>query len=113
MGKTSFCIAAILIFLLYVSIIISPGPISQSHSRTEPSYDKVVETKVFYHQQKRIAILETMVLAGSKLPDCSHACGSCSPCRLVMVTSCASIKEAEPCPLAYKCMCHDKSYPVP
>ncbi|RYR68851.1 hypothetical protein Ahy_A03g015330 [Arachis hypogaea] len=54
-----------------------------------------------------------MVLAGSKLPDCSHACGSCSPCRLVMVTSCASIKEAEPCPLAYKCMCHDKSYPVP
>ncbi|KAL1325157.1 hypothetical protein AAHE18_13G141400 [Arachis hypogaea] len=91
MGKASFCIAAILIFLLYVSIMISPSPISQSHS----------------------PIPETMVLAGSKLPDCSHACGSCSPCRLVMVTSCARIKEAEPCPLAYKCMCHDKSYPVP
>ncbi|KAL4327991.1 hypothetical protein S245_043522 [Arachis hypogaea] len=113
MGKASFCIAAILIFLLYVSIMISPSPISQSHSRAEFSYGKMVKTKVFDHQKERIAIPETMVLAGSKLPDCSHACGSCSPCRLVMVTSCARIKEAEPCPLAYKCMCHDKSYPVP
>ncbi|KAH7576896.1 hypothetical protein JRO89_XS01G0172200 [Xanthoceras sorbifolium] len=28
---------------------------------------------------------ETLQIAGSSLPDCSHACGSCSPCRLVMV----------------------------
>ncbi|XP_071692258.1 protein EPIDERMAL PATTERNING FACTOR 1-like [Rutidosis leptorrhynchoides] len=51
---------------------------------------------------------------GSRLPDCSHACGSCSPCRLVMVSFvCASIEEAETCPMAYKCMCKNKSYPVP
>ncbi|KAG6604806.1 ELMO domain-containing protein A, partial [Cucurbita argyrosperma subsp. sororia] len=28
---------------------------------------------------------ETVEVAGSRLPDCSHACGSCAPCRLVMV----------------------------
>ncbi|KDO48863.1 hypothetical protein CISIN_1g042877mg, partial [Citrus sinensis] len=57
---------------------------------------------------------ETLQIAGSSLPDCSHACGSCSPCRLVMVSFvCASLEEAETCPMAYKCMCNNKSYPVP
>lgn len=55
---------------------------------------------------------ETVQVAGSSLPECSHACGSCSPCRLVMVSFiCAA--EAETCPMAYKCMCNSKSYPVP
>lgn len=57
---------------------------------------------------------KTKAIAGSTLPDCSHACGSCSPCRLVMVSFvCASIEEAESCPVAYRCMCKNKSYPVP
>ncbi|KAG1347123.1 protein EPIDERMAL PATTERNING FACTOR 1 [Cocos nucifera] len=57
---------------------------------------------------------ETVQVAGSSLPDCSHACGSCSPCRLVMVSFvCASLQEAETCPMAYKCMCKSRSYPVP
>ncbi|XP_008799256.1 protein EPIDERMAL PATTERNING FACTOR 1 [Phoenix dactylifera] len=57
---------------------------------------------------------DTVQVAGSSLPDCSHACGSCSPCRLVMVSFvCASLQEAETCPMAYKCMCNRKSYPVP
>ncbi|CAK9314783.1 unnamed protein product [Citrullus colocynthis] len=57
---------------------------------------------------------ETVEIAGSRLPDCSHACGSCSPCRLVMVRFfCASVEDSEACPLAYKCMCSHKSFPVP
>ncbi|XP_076934996.1 protein EPIDERMAL PATTERNING FACTOR 1 [Bidens hawaiensis] len=57
---------------------------------------------------------DTVQVPGSRLPDCTHACGSCSPCRLVMVSFvCASINEAETCPMAYKCMCKNKSYPVP
>ncbi|GAB2234663.1 hypothetical protein Droror1_Dr00003923 [Drosera rotundifolia] len=57
---------------------------------------------------------DTLQVAGSSLPDCSHACGSCRPCRLVMVSFvCASLAEAETCPMAYKCMCRNKSYPVP
>ncbi|XP_042426684.1 protein EPIDERMAL PATTERNING FACTOR 1-like [Zingiber officinale] len=58
--------------------------------------------------------LETLQVAGSSLPDCSHACGSCTPCNLVMVSFvCATLQEAETCPMAYKCMCKSKSYPVP
>ncbi|XP_057796491.1 protein EPIDERMAL PATTERNING FACTOR 1-like [Salvia miltiorrhiza] len=57
---------------------------------------------------------DTLLVAGSSLPDCTHACGSCTPCRLVTVSFvCSSIEEAETCPMAYKCMCHNKSYPVP
>lgn len=57
---------------------------------------------------------DTVEVAGSRLPDCSHACGSCSPCRLVMVSFvCALREESETCPMAYKCMCRNKSYPVP
>ncbi|KAL8130024.1 hypothetical protein V2J09_019179 [Rumex salicifolius] len=57
---------------------------------------------------------DTLQVAGSSLPDCSHACGSCSPCRLVMVSFvCATLEEAETCPMAYKCMCRNKSFPVP
>ena len=57
---------------------------------------------------------DTVEVAGSSLPDCSHACGSCSPCRLVMVSFvCASLAEAETCPVSYKCMCNSKSFPVP
>lgn len=57
---------------------------------------------------------ETVEVAGSSLPDCSHACGSCSPCRLVMISFvCATLHEAETCPMAYRCMCNNKSYPVP
>ncbi|XP_074569482.1 protein EPIDERMAL PATTERNING FACTOR 1 [Curcuma longa] len=58
--------------------------------------------------------LETLQVARSSLPDCSHACGSCTPCNLVMVSFvCATLQEAETCPMAYKCMCKSKSYPVP
>ncbi|KAL3821504.1 hypothetical protein ACJIZ3_007409 [Penstemon smallii] len=57
---------------------------------------------------------DPMQIAGSSLPDCTHACGSCTPCRLVIVSFvCSSLEEAETCPIAYKCMCHNKSYPVP
>ncbi|KAG7034925.1 Protein EPIDERMAL PATTERNING FACTOR 1, partial [Cucurbita argyrosperma subsp. argyrosperma] len=57
---------------------------------------------------------ETVEVAGSRLPDCSHACGSCAPCRLVMVRYfCSSVEDSETCPLAYKCMCSHKSFPVP
>ncbi|KNA16855.1 hypothetical protein SOVF_083820 [Spinacia oleracea] len=47
---------------------------------------------------------------GSSLPDCSHACGVCSPCKRVMVSfRCAS----ESCPIVYRCMCNGKFYHVP
>lgn len=47
---------------------------------------------------------------GSNLPDCSHACGPCIPCKRVMVSFKCSI---ESCPVIYKCVCKGKYYHVP
>ncbi|EEF28094.1 conserved hypothetical protein [Ricinus communis] len=49
---------------------------------------------------------------GSSLPDCSHACGPCFPCKRVMVSfKCSSVGES--CPIVYRCMCKGKYYHVP
>lgn len=72
------------------------------------------------HERSEIKVGSTRgrtleIAAGSRLPDCLHACGSCSPCTLVMVSlACAShVDDAESCPVSYRCMCKSKSYPVP
>ncbi|XP_058773887.1 protein EPIDERMAL PATTERNING FACTOR 1 [Vicia villosa] len=93
---------AFFLLLLYIPITTSSRHISHSNSRHGHSKHEVANMR------------RPMQVAGSRLPDCSHACGSCSPCKLVMVSLvCASLAEAESCPMAYKCMCHNKSYPVP
>ncbi|XAR68030.1 hypothetical protein NMG60_11003016 [Bertholletia excelsa] len=82
-------------------------PVTGEGMKLNPSM--LVERKGGRHRRP-----DTLQIAGSSLPDCSHACGGCSPCRLVMVSFvCASLAEAETCPMAYKCMCRNKSYPVP
>ncbi|XP_068669510.1 uncharacterized protein [Aristolochia californica] len=84
--------------------------------RTRPGQESVMTKPQLFQvrRQGRQGRSDTVQIAGSSLPDCSHACGSCSPCRLVMVSFvCASLEEAETCPMAYKCMCNSKSYPVP
>ncbi|KAG9451648.1 hypothetical protein H6P81_011613 [Aristolochia fimbriata] len=48
---------------------------------------------------------------GSSLPDCTHACGPCFPCKRVMVSFKCSL--AESCPIVYRCMCKGKYYHVP
>ncbi|KAF8404528.1 hypothetical protein HHK36_009413 [Tetracentron sinense] len=48
---------------------------------------------------------------GSSLPDCSHACGPCLPCKRVMVSFKCSV--AESCPIVYRCMCKGRYYQVP
>ncbi|WZY76647.1 hypothetical protein YC2023_023031 [Brassica napus] len=53
------------------------------------------------------------VASGSSIPDCSHACGSCTPCKLVVVSSKCSASESEACPVVYKCLCKGKYYHVP
>ncbi|KAM1649951.1 hypothetical protein ACFX1Q_003431 [Malus domestica] len=49
--------------------------------------------------------------SGSRLPDCSHACGPCFPCKRVMVSFKCSISES--CPIVYRCTCKGKYYHVP
>ncbi|KAL2331722.1 hypothetical protein Fmac_019303 [Flemingia macrophylla] len=107
MRTSSVYAAAFLLVLLCVPEIISARRIING----SPSRDG---KERWYWEGSVRRKEETVEVAGSRLPDCSHACGSCSPCRLVMVSFvCASLAEAESCPMAYKCMCHNKSYPVP
>ncbi|KAI3986780.1 hypothetical protein MKX01_039754 [Papaver californicum] len=94
--------------------------LNQDLTRQETKDGVTVKRDVYSSQErKRMPVMrrpkpDTLQIAGSSLPDCSHACGSCSPCRLVMVSFvCESLEEAETCPMAYKCMCHSRSYPVP
>ncbi|XP_020521726.1 protein EPIDERMAL PATTERNING FACTOR 2-like isoform X1 [Amborella trichopoda] len=49
--------------------------------------------------------------SGSSLPDCSHACGACFPCKRVMVSFKCAI--AESCPIVYRCMCKGRYFHVP
>ncbi|XP_020599337.1 protein EPIDERMAL PATTERNING FACTOR 1 [Phalaenopsis equestris] len=81
-----------------------------------PEQQAVMELQKEPYDKKIMRMLErrpsTLMVAGSSLPNCSHACGSCSPCRLVMVSFICE-EEAETCPMAYKCKCNSKSYPVP
>ncbi|PNX77909.1 epidermal patterning factor 2-like protein [Trifolium pratense] len=49
---------------------------------------------------------------GSTIPDCSHACGPCSPCKRVMVGF-SKCSMAESCPIVYRCICKGKYYHVP
>ncbi|XP_038702747.1 protein EPIDERMAL PATTERNING FACTOR 1-like [Tripterygium wilfordii] len=121
--KHSVFVSAAIIVLLFLPIFVSARHIGRprihhGHHHHSSSEQSIREGKVakpnLNWERKRIRGADTLKIAGSSLPDCSHACGSCSPCRLVMVSFvCASIAEAETCPMAYRCMCHNKSYPVP
>ncbi|WOG98918.1 hypothetical protein DCAR_0418264 [Daucus carota subsp. sativus] len=64
-------------------------------------------------RRRNEARMEELYPTGSSLPDCSHACGPCTPCKRVMVSFKCSISVSEPCPVVYRCMCHGKFYHVP
>ncbi|XP_027062635.1 protein EPIDERMAL PATTERNING FACTOR 1 [Coffea arabica] len=122
-GSSASCMAAMLLIFLLFPFSLHARHIGKLRSRHGHHHATVASRKAvgFVTTQKywdRRPMMhkraDTLQIAGSSLPDCSHACGSCNPCRLVMVSFvCASLEEAETCPMAYKCMCHNKSYPVP
>ncbi|GMJ13052.1 hypothetical protein HRI_004974400 [Hibiscus trionum] len=122
--KPSVCVAAILVSLLCVPVFTSARriqthfvPCETDHGRPRTREGLVSEPSSYRGRSRPVMKrkrADTLQVAGSRLPDCSHACGSCTPCRLVIVSFvCATQQEAETCPMAYKCMCNNKSYPVP
>ena len=87
----------------------------QEQTKLTSSTDSImVQSHSNLEGQMEVMKAHPMQVAGSRLPDCTHACGSCTPCRLVMVSFvCSSLTGAETCPISYRCMCNGKSYPVP
>ncbi|XP_044504220.1 protein EPIDERMAL PATTERNING FACTOR 1-like [Mangifera indica] len=113
--KGSVWIALLVIVIFFVPSVMSSRHIGRPHSHDGHHHTpQLMKTELYWERVMKRKGAETLEIAGSRLPDCSHACGSCVPCRLVIVSFvCASLEEAETCPIAYKCMCNDKSYPVP
>ncbi|KAG8364678.1 hypothetical protein BUALT_Bualt18G0023500 [Buddleja alternifolia] len=113
----------VVILLILLPLVINARHIGKLHPHHGHHYQLQSSKKdytvkpAFYRADRKPSIhkrADTLQIAGSRLPDCTHACGSCTPCRLVMVSFvCSSLEEAETCPMAYKCMCHNKSYPIP
>ncbi|GER41995.1 protein EPIDERMAL PATTERNING FACTOR 2 [Striga asiatica] len=104
--NNTFSFVLLIIFLLLTTSE-ALRPYQFSHHGTG-AY-KVEESKM---QQKSERGMELEVyLTGSSLPDCSHACGPCTPCHRVIVsfTKCS----VESCPVIYRCMCKGKYYHVP
>ncbi|XWS23448.1 hypothetical protein CRYUN_Cryun28dG0014700 [Craigia yunnanensis] len=69
------------------------------------------EGQMHYEEGVKEEVGMELYPTGSSLPDCSHACGPCFPCKRVMVSFKCSI--AESCPIVYRCMCKGKYYHVP
>ncbi|KAF7139172.1 hypothetical protein RHSIM_Rhsim07G0198700 [Rhododendron simsii] len=64
-----------------------------------------------YHENgAKVELGMELYPTGSSLPDCSHACGPCFPCKRVMISFKCS---TESCPIVYRCMCRGKYYHVP
>ncbi|KAK9056446.1 hypothetical protein SSX86_023807 [Deinandra increscens subsp. villosa] len=60
-----------------------------------------------YYHERSVELFST----GSNLPDCSHACGPCFPCRRVMIGYKCLVTES--CPVIYRCFCRGRYYHVP
>ncbi|GJN27406.1 hypothetical protein PR202_gb15427 [Eleusine coracana subsp. coracana] len=87
----------------------------------KPADDQATTTVLHDGSKPAVVEDESSVLAamrqrsasGSRLPDCAHACGACSPCRRVMVSFMCAESASESCPIAYRCMCRGRFFRVP
>ncbi|KAF5784664.1 putative EPIDERMAL PATTERNING FACTOR-like protein [Helianthus annuus] len=75
------------------------GGLSRSQSQEHPK------------KGERVELGMDLYPTGSSIPDCSHACGPCSPCRRVMISFKCSMTES--CPVVYRCTCRGRYYHVP
>ncbi|OIW21780.1 hypothetical protein TanjilG_10803 [Lupinus angustifolius] len=100
----------IVIFFMVVSIAWSLRVTPNHHVKL---INLQAEKAAFNNKKEEAKVYFGMELypTGSTIPDCSHACGPCSPCKRVMVSFKCSI--AESCPVVYKCVCKGKFYHVP
>ncbi|XP_066350642.1 uncharacterized protein [Miscanthus floridulus] len=123
MGRHAGVILALTVVLLLAAASdgIRPAPAAGANELARGSTAEMVVAAPSAAQGRRsrggkddLVLREEVVRAtGSSLPDCSHACGACSPCSRVMVSFKCSASEPLPCPMVYRCMCRGKCYPVP
>ncbi|XP_062224796.1 protein EPIDERMAL PATTERNING FACTOR 2-like [Phragmites australis] len=87
-------------------------PLPAAASRASYGYTSGKATALHESEPEELMMTKERAATGSRLPDCTHACGPCSPCRRVMVSfKCAEASES--CPIAYRCMCRGRFFHVP
>ncbi|KAL5843594.1 hypothetical protein ACOSQ4_009552 [Xanthoceras sorbifolium] len=121
---TRICFPALFFFSIFVFMVFSIGGglrlpphhpyISVSfHERSASAagHDHHHQPHVYHKGRAMGEVGMELYPTGSSLPDCSHACGPCFPCKRVMVSFKCSV--AESCPIVYRCTCKGKYYHVP
>ncbi|KAJ8747755.1 hypothetical protein K2173_012962 [Erythroxylum novogranatense] len=105
LGTQRVFLFMLLLMVIVVDISVSSQGGSRATTNGNEGYDH-------YPKESRVREELGMELypTGSSLPDCSHACGPCTPCKRVMVSFKCS---TESCPIVYRCMCKGKYYHVP
>ncbi|KAF8104136.1 hypothetical protein N665_0178s0020 [Sinapis alba] len=106
--------ALVLVFAacsLVVNCIRTP-PLKTTVNGGENKNSEMGRTQTHHKEikEKRGVEME-MYPTGSSLPDCSYACGACSPCKRVMISFQCSV--AESCSVIYRCTCKGRYYHVP
>ncbi|MQM20811.1 hypothetical protein Taro_053837, partial [Colocasia esculenta] len=105
--RVTLVAAVLLCFLIGGGRCVRPSPAGDGSNLQKAAPDHVLHKE----GEDDDLNLSGMFATGSSLPDCSHACGPCAPCRRVMVSFECSV--AESCPIVYRCMCRGRYYQVP
>ncbi|TVU16265.1 hypothetical protein EJB05_39818, partial [Eragrostis curvula] len=105
--------AVLLLAAVSDGIRLAPADVKLAHGQQEESTAASQQGTTGAGDGGGSPLLEEVRATGSSLPDCTHACGACSPCSRVMVSFKCSVAEPLPCPMVYRCMCRGKCYPVP
>ncbi|KAI3996318.1 hypothetical protein MKX01_026786 [Papaver californicum] len=118
-NSISFGSYNVLLATICLSVFAFSGSFRLTHGMTVRSSDGevdrgdrsyIIPKKLGVNKKDEVG-MEMYPTGGSSLPDCSHSCGACFPCKRVMVSfRCAS---TESCPVVYRCMCKGRYYHVP
>ncbi|KAE9620823.1 hypothetical protein Lal_00019813 [Lupinus albus] len=109
MSTLSLRIHKIFLVVIFLMVLCIGWSLGVTHNHVKLM--KLQEEKVTIKEEEEEDMGVKLYPGGSNLPDCSHACGSCFPCKRVIVSYKCLI--AESCPVVYKCMCKGKYYHVP
>ncbi|KAI3505025.1 hypothetical protein L1887_26880 [Cichorium endivia] len=103
----------ILLLVTIVFLVVDLGESLHPHHFTTQVKGGDMESQTQKHPKegKNVELGMDLYPTGSSIPDCSHACGPCSPCRRVMISFTCSMPES--CPVVYRCTCRGRFYHVP
>ncbi|KAJ8647081.1 hypothetical protein MRB53_000104 [Persea americana] len=99
-----------LLAVVFLSVSTVGIQVDDLSATPKPMWDRIEAAPTKVKQELKHGRPELFPM-GSGLPDCSHACGPCFPCKRVIVGVKCFVSES--CPVVYRCMCKGKYYPVP